>query len=157
MTPRGINSLLWTGAVLCVAGSALAVVLAATMPLEEAPRAAAGTGHAAPSTQAAASSSETFVLDDVWSRPLRTGLTDTGPAINRAASSQAPSGMAPLTLVGTIGHSVALLQSGPTVEAALVGDVVAGAEVVAIRPGQVELRRDEQVFTLTKASEEPGP
>ena len=156
MTPRTLNTLLWTGAILCVAGSALAVAVAVTLPLDEAPQERTGTDHRIPSTQPVESISETFALDNVWSRSLRTGLTEAAPTMQRTGNAQ-PSGTPQLLLVGTIGQSVALLQSGGSVEAALVGDTVAGAEVISIRPGEVQLRQNDQLFTLTKSAEEPGP
>src|SRR5688572_28293217 len=155
MTPKTINTFLWTAAVACVGGAALSVALAAVLPLDDAPAATTHTSAPA-STQPVESLAPLFVLDDSWSRPLRAGL-EAAPANASSASTQTSSGPPQLTLVGTIGHSIALLQNGASVEAAAVGDTVAGASVLSIRPSAVEIRYNDRVLTLTKPAEDPGP
>ena len=90
-------------------------------------------------------------------RPWRPSLGDT-PSGTTAVASSAPALPAAalpqrLTLVGTVGESVALIR-GPdgTVALVEVGDDVDGADVVAIREQQVDLRQGGRVVRLQKAS-----
>lgn len=157
MTPRTLNTLLWTGAVTCVAGAALAVAVAVISPVNDvAPRSEHLRGAFA-TTRAVESSAAQFVLDDVWSRPLRAPLGDELVLTSHPPPSQPATGMPQITLLGTIGHSVALLETAGAVEAASVGDTVSGAQVLTIRPANVQLRYNDQLFTLTKPAEDSGP
>lgn len=105
---------------------------------------------------AAAPSPDEFGV--VLDRALRPPLGDVASSPTSAASDPAPAAdvvtlTKRLTLVGTVGESVALIR-GPdgTVALVEVGDDVEGADVIAIRQQQVDLRQGGRLVRLQKAS-----
>lgn len=84
------------------------------------------------------------------STPAR-GAAGTTAAVKPQATQPAPSALR-LTLVGTIGQSLAMLRTADgSVEVCGVGETVGGAEVVSVRPRRVEVRINGQLVALTKA------
>jgi hypothetical protein len=82
----------------------------------------------------------------VWSRSLR----DLSPAAP-AARATTDAGELHLSLVGTVGHSLALLQTPEGgVEVRAVGETLGGAEVLSVEPLKVELRYNGRIVTLVK-------
>jgi hypothetical protein len=154
MTARQINQALWITAA-CLCGiAALVLVLGVLLPVNAKPPAdevskSAGK-HSTPGEQASLPSLESF--ESIWPKPLRRPMVDapvappapTGPGI-------AVAGAVPMTLVGTIGNSLAMLQTPDgTIALKGVGEQLAGADVVAVRPGEVDLRYGGRDLTLTK-------
>ncbi|HZK82385.1 MAG TPA: hypothetical protein VFC46_14990, partial [Humisphaera sp.] len=72
-----------------------------------------------------------------------------------AAQATAAAGlMPPVTLVGTVGTSLAMLRGPDGVISVLsVGDQLAGAQVLAIRPAQIDVRFNSRTLTLDKPKE----
>ena len=62
-----------------------------------------------------------------------------------------------LTLVGTIGDKIALVQTNDNVEARAVGERFDGAELLAVRAGEADVRTSSGVVTLRKPAEAPQP
>jgi len=156
MTARQINQALWAAAA-CLCGVAVIVlVFGVLLPTSvgnartEAP--GSGDKHAMPSAQASLPSLESF--ESIWAKPLRRTLVDS-PAGSSPTTPAGPvvaaPGAVPITLVGTIGTTLAMLQNPDgSVVVKGIGDQLAGAEVTAIRPGQVDVRYNGLALTLTK-------
>jgi len=95
-------------------------------------------------------------FDAAFKRPLRVALTDTAPTTMTPTAPVAPSAAAPppLVLVGTIGQSLAMIRTADgTVAVKGVGEQVGGADVLAIRPTQVDVRIGGKTVTLEKPVE----
>src|SRR6185312_189047 len=153
MTVKQINSLLTFTAVACCATAGLILACGLLIPLDtayefHASSTAVHMPTTLPSTVAAGSADEAF-----WSRPLRAPLSDAAPgadvstqALTAAANPQS------LTLVGTIGDSLALIRlADGSVVARGVGDEVGGAgRVLGISPKGVEMSVNGQRILLAK-------
>jgi hypothetical protein len=155
MAKQRINTALWMAATLLVAGAAVVVSWAVLAPAPDAVR-AEGRMRSAAATQArpnAAPPIETF--EPVWEARLRRTFADAelehadgGPAAPSTGASP------PLTLVGTIGTSLAMLRTpAAQIEVRGVGEKLLGAEIVAVRPAQVDLRYNGRLVTLSKPPE----
>lgn len=80
------------------------------------------------------------------------------PAAVRSAATAADQPPPPLTLVGTIGDALALLRAPDgSVEVRAVGESVAAATVLAVRPAQVDLRYNGRLVTLRRPADSPEP
>jgi len=158
MTARQINLALRCAAATLLAAAAACVAIGLWMPLESARRAES---VAAPSQALALSGGALPPLEAfsaIWARPLRQPLVSAQakaePAVD-SATAAAIAGRLPgqplIALMGTIGTSVALLR-GPDGEVVAkgVGDQIAGAEVVSIRPAHVEMRFSGRPMLLDK-------
>ena len=67
------------------------------------------------------------------------------------AAATVPQNNSPLTLVGTVGSSLAMLQSADgNVELKAVGESLGGMKVLAIRPSQVDVQYNGKKLTLDK-------
>jgi len=99
-------------------------------------------------------------FESIWSLPLRKPLAvAAAPTTTTPAPEVAPSAAAnlPITLVGTIGTSTALVQSATgSIEVRSVGEMTAGARIIAIRPSQIDLDFNGQRITLTKPKDPSG-
>jgi hypothetical protein len=162
MNVRKVNLSLWTlTAVACACGLA-AAGWAVFAPLEVAydapvgPRKIAATSQASPDAQM---SLDGFSV--AWTLDLRKPLTDSGGA--QAANTQAENPAttvdgsgAPFVLVGTIGDSLAMVQTAAGVEIKSVGEQANGAKIIAIRPWQVDVEMGGQRRTIVKPREPGG-
>ena len=63
---------------------------------------------------------------------------------------------APFVLLGTIGDSVAMVQTAAGVEIKSVGELANGAKILAIRPWQVDVEMGGQRRTIVKPREPGG-
>jgi hypothetical protein len=169
MNSRRINLVLWSAVPLLGAGAVAAVVVALVWPLEqpppEQPRPARKLTVAAEDGAGALPPLSAF--EPIWQSPLRRRLgnkaaapTPAQAAAAAAAASAAPvtDQPPPVTLVGTIGHSLAMLRRNKdnVIEARTVGEKVAGVEVLAVRPSQVDLRFEGRRITLQMALSKPA-
>ena len=161
VTARQINLMLWTAAA-CLCGIAglvliLGVMLPAKVDATAAAVSPAGDKRPVPSAQASLPPLESF--ESIWAKPLRRALVDapvSAQPVLPAGSVVAAPGAVPLTLVGTIGNSLAMLQSlSGAVDVKGVGQQLAGAEITAIRPGEVDVRYNGLALTLTKPKNPP--
>src|SRR4051812_48340886 len=135
MTPRQINLALWTATALMSAGAAVALVAGTAAPVPN-----AASGPVAPRVANASHRQRDDIenvdpSDAIWSRPMR-DLSSASAAAQPAAATADPNAM-PLTLVGTVGRSLALLRTADgVVEVRGVGERLAGAEVVSVEPSR---------------------
>jgi hypothetical protein len=154
MSISRINSMLRYAAMVFVAASLLAIALGLFVPLSTSETALSPANHGGSSVPVGSSVANPplSAFESVFARRLRDSIGDQGVA--SAAPSQSGDVAPPqqLTLVGTIGTSLAMIQ-GPDGTVALVeiGDDVDGAQAVAIRPTQVDLRLNGRIITLRKA------
>src|SRR5688500_13709332 len=91
--------------------------------------------------------------EPVWTLELRKPLNgDPAPAVVTAPVTPAQANNpAAITLVGTIGDTLALIQTQPgLIEVKAVGESVGGAKILAVRPSEVDLQAAGQTTTLTK-------
>jgi hypothetical protein len=150
MTARLINQMLWVTAA-CFCGVAVLVVLLGVL-IPTTASTPAQPAHSADHDKHAPPALESF--ESIWAKPLRRALIE-GPVTPQAMTPAGPvvaaPGALPITLVGTIGNTLAMLQNPDgSVVVKGVGDQLAGAEVTAIRPGQIDVKYNGQALTLNK-------
>ena len=155
MTSRQINLGLSATAATLAVGAIVCASLVALAPLRHARN--DGTSSASAPTTQPTSLPPLEALQQAASVPLRrttevATTQEASPVV--ASSSDAP----PVTLVGTIGTSLALLRTpAGQVELKAVGEEAMGAKVLAIRPAQVDVRFNGQSVTLHKPKEPATP
>lgn len=167
MGPRRINFLLkGAAALLLMAATGVIAVglMVPTGPQEE--HLEVRTAASRPATSPVAQLPALPEFERVWSRRLRPTFGKAGPGAETGIDAPAamanataqPSGVG-VTLVGTIGDSVALIRDGTgNVAAHVVGEAIAGAgTVVAVRPAEVDLQINGSRVTLRKAPEPELP
>lgn len=161
MNTRRINQILWTCAALLGAGAVIVFVLGFVLPLDSRASEPPGTSTA-PAGASGAALPSVASLEPLWDLRLRGDLLPAPespqPATARLASDVAPaSGNVPVSLVGTIGESLAILrhESGQ-VDVRAAGESVAGVEVLEVRPARVRVRYNGQVMTLQKPLDAQG-
>lgn len=166
MNARRTNLMLWsTSAALLMAAVAVAG-FAWFAPVEVDDVAAAVPGQrskdavATMATTTAGGLPPLAAFEPVWRANLRRSLGEAAvaaPQTQAAQTAGAAAAAPPLTLVGTIGDSLAMLRTaGGTVEVRGVGETIGAAKILQIRPSQVELEIGGQKFTLQTPREEPG-
>ena len=159
MTARQINQVLWSATGCLVAVTAAVLLAGVLLPVRPVGETAQDAGRArtrvAATTVSSLPSLDSF--ESAWAKPLRRSLTD-APAVGQvatpAATALAANNGIPISLAGTIGTSLALLK-GPDGSIVLksVGEQLNGADVLAIRPGEVDVRYAGRSITLTKPRE----
>src|SRR5436190_17473797 len=139
MTSRRINLFLWTGTAVLCALALGAIAWTILNPIDS--------EHVAQSTHTLPTTNPTAMvnlpsLSDVQpflDKPLRHNLTGSAPTT--VATAQQNSADPPLTLVGTIGNSLAMLQTRDgKIELMAVGESIAGLTIVTISRTKVEGR-----------------
>jgi hypothetical protein len=153
MNVKQINSLLTSAALACCAGAALIVAGGLLIPLDW----AAESRGLSTAIHLPTSLPSTFTIDSadeaLWSRPLRASLSDAAPGADGSNQTFAPTANPQsLTLVGTIGDSLALIRlADGSVVARGVGDEVGGAgRVLGISSKGVEMWVNGQRVLLAK-------
>ena len=155
MTARRINQILWT-ATACMGIAALACLLAGLLlPIDVENALKSGRANDISKNKPTTMSAITLAqYEPVWNASLRRPLADqpsaptTEPVV---AAATVPENNSPLTLVGTIGSSLAMLQSADgNVELKAVGESLGGMKVLAIRPSQVDVQYNGKKLTLDK-------
>jgi hypothetical protein len=150
MQSRRINSILWMLAAALATGAAVTLALGALLPLEIDPTSAETATRPNGRQSATAPAPELAAFETILQKPLRQSLTDSPTSMPAEAAT--PSGQ--ITLAGTIGISLALLRRADgSIEVKAVGETIDGAEVLAVRPGEVELRSGGETMTLRKPKE----
>jgi len=151
MTSRQVNLLLNAGAAVTVC---LALVVLGTATLLPTGLAPSGTDESvsvlsAATRPAAVASGENKML----ARSFRNSLEDAAGGAKAAATPTAvqPSAPVQMTLMGTIGDSLAMLRmaDGTTI-ARGVGERVENAEIVRVQSNSVTFRRDGREFSVNK-------
>src|SRR4051794_30275990 len=108
MNARRFNLLLWSAAAACLAAALLVVIAGVTLPLDPAGDGTSRPAHAV-ATRSATRPTDAHWADADWSRPLRGPLTTAAAgnagSVNAQPEAEAPG---PITLLGTIGESLAI-------------------------------------------------
>jgi len=140
---------LWTGTALLCALALSAVAWTLLNPVQ--PESFAQTSHAIPTTNPTAMVNLPSLSDiqPFLDKPLRHNLT--GSASTTVATAAQNSAGPPLTLVGTIGNSLAMLQTRDgKIELKAVGESIAGLTIVTISRTKVEGRYNGRLISLDK-------
>ena len=149
MTSRRINLFLWTGTAVLCALALSAVAWTLLNPIQ--PESFAQTSHAIPTTNPTAMVNLPSLSDvqPFLEKPLRHNLT--GSASTTVATAAQNSAGPPLTLVGTIGNSLAMLQTRDgKIELKAVGESIAGLTILTIAPSKIEGRYNGRLISLDK-------
>ncbi len=155
MKTRQLKLLIATSAATVVVVALGAAIVAVTRPIEvdEGPVARANVATTQPAGLPALDA-----LQAVAAKPLRHSLDDTPLAGPSSAPVVAESDAVPVTLVGTIGTSLALLRTqAGEVQLKAIGEDALGAKVLAIRPAQVDIEYNGKSLTLEKPPEPQLP
>jgi hypothetical protein len=150
MTIRQINVTMTLAAAMMVAGGAIALAAAMWLPLGT----SSSVSNVPPTNNSSAASTTSDLpplesFDVVFNAPLRPQVT--------ASASPVATSAAGMTLVGTVGDKVALVQSDNNVEARLVGERFDGNEILAVRAGEADVRTRDGVVILRKSAEAAQP
>jgi hypothetical protein len=157
MNVRRVNLSLWTLTGALAAAGLLALGMGVLAPVEvEEPVVARGGRSAATSRASPDGALGAEAFDRIATLKLRKPLDGSGAtAANAQMTEQNPAaaaGGAPFTLVGTIGQSLAMIQtSNGAIEVKGIGEQANGARIVAIRPWQVEVEVGGVRQTIEKA------
>jgi hypothetical protein len=160
MTAKKLNALLWMIAALFGVGAVVALLYGSLLPIDRSM--SIGGSSILPATQAASSSKipPPAAFDQIVHAIYRQPLGDPAPQVTLVpvpATTSPPGtlpGGLPVTLVGTVGNSLAMLKTlTNTVEVCGVGEVFKGVTVVAVRPSEVEVKFNGQNITLSTPSE----
>jgi hypothetical protein len=161
MNARQINMMLWVVAATLAVGAVAGLLFAVAAPLETAEVPGVGK-HVETATTKPAPNADLPSLADlehVWGVSLHQNLGDAAPPPAAVAAQQptAPTASGadagvPVSLVGTIGDSIAMLKTpSNAVEVCAVGETSAnGVTVVAVRPAEVDVRFNGRTVTLAK-------
>ena len=148
MTSRRINLFLWTGSAVLCALAAGAVAWTFLNPIE--PQPLAQSTRPIPTTNPTAMVNLPSLSDiqPFLDKPLRHNFTGaTSTAVATAQNSTEP----PLTLVGTIGNSLAMLKTRDgKIELKAVGESISGLTILTITPAKVEARYNGRTISLDK-------
>jgi hypothetical protein len=157
MNVRKINLALWSLTGVLAAGGVVTLGLGVLAPIEvEEPVVARGGGRGAATLQASPDGRlgvEAFerIAGLRLRKPLEGAATTSAQMTEQNPAATAGSG-APFALVGTIGESLAMIQTaGGAIEIKGVGELANGARIVAIRPWQVEVEVGGVRQTIAKA------
>jgi hypothetical protein len=154
--------MLWTAAAALGAAAVGSVALGLLMPLERVEGEGARRPQGAATKPAGASDLPPLAsFEKVWNTPLRAPL---GAAVPQAAMTTQPvvvtpppgadGAPPPVSLVGTIGTSLAMLKTpANTVEVAGIGETVNGVTVLAVRPAEVDVMYMNRTVKLVKPPE----
>lgn len=154
MNARRLNLVLWIAAGFCLLAAVLVVIAGVTLPLDQVAGDARPAG--ASTTRPAPHAADSNWADGDWARPLRGPLTafvNTGTSSADASSESTAQANGPLTLLGTIGDSLAIV-GAPDGSVATVGplDHVGDALVTAIRPSEIDVQIDGRTVTIRRAA-----
>jgi type II secretory pathway pseudopilin PulG len=159
MSGRQINLFLWTTAVALVVGAVALAIAGVWVPVSVDSAQATAARRAAATQGSAGKGRSADGLEAVVSARWRRPLTDAPVPVAAAAVAQAPatSEQLPMTLVGTVGTSLAMLQSSDgNVELKGVGESSGGMKVLAVRPSQVDVEYNGRKLTLNRPKETEG-
>jgi len=150
MTSRRINLFLWTGSILLCACAAAAVVWTILNPIEPQPIVQSSRPIPATNPTVMVNLPSQAEVQPFLDKPLRHNLTGTTQT-SVAANAQQNSAELPLTLVGTIGNSLAMLKTRDgKIELKGVGESISGLTILTISPSKVEARYNGRTISLDK-------
>jgi hypothetical protein len=150
---RRVNFALLAAAALMTAAGVAALALAVLTPVRlEQPPVSSGANPPATSPRADSAVLAMASFEPVWALELRKPLDGAAaPATAPSTPSPHAGNPTPITLVGTIGDTLVLLQTqGGVIEVKGVGESVAGAKIVSVRPSEVDLESAGRITTLKK-------
>ena len=159
MQLRQTHRLLWSASAALLA-AAILCALGLFVPLDPAARVDSSSASLSSTVSGPIDPNRPLVasIDPALARPLRRPLQESAPAPPAAASAPQPQVASSLTLVGTIGTSLAMIRTADgSVSAKGVGEQIGGAEILAIRPAQVDVRINGRSITLEKPRQSPSP
>ena len=140
---------LWTGSVVLCALAVGALAWTFLTPIE--PQAIAQSNRTLPATNPTAMVNLPSLADvqPFLDKPLRHNFTGVSPTA--VAAAQQNSAEPPLTLVGTIGNSLAMLKTRDgKIELKAVGESIAGLTILTIAPSKIEGRYNGRLISLDK-------
>lgn len=160
MNARNTNLALHAATALFALGTVAAIALGLLLPVESQAPTVVATGGKVPATTQATDTLPLASFEPIFYLQLRRNLAEmpavaTNKTPSITANNANPSNL-PITLVGTIGDSIALIQAGADIQAIAVGETSAGAKVLAIRPSQIDIEYAGQKITLNKPKSEDG-
>ena len=164
MSSRTIKQILTGLAGTALVAGVAAILWSVLMPLEAIDFSSKVTNQPVPTTRAAQNQSlSPAEFERIWATsyrlPLGDALPDTSPKVTVPIVKPQDvivinTGTPPISLIGTIGSSIALLKlANNTVEAIEVGETINGITLLAIKPYEVEIRLNGQTQTLTKPAD----
>src|SRR4051812_30844796 len=161
MTVQRVNLLFRLSAIAMLAGGAVALAVALLVPIRT------ESADASPATQPSNIKSIAAVppldqFEPVFRASLRGRDLSSASATRAAATINSAPG---LILIGTVGDRIALLQNGNgEAEVRAVGErITDGDELIAVRPGEADLRRkaagavNDEIVTIRKPAESAEP
>lgn len=164
MNSRKINLLLWATTAVFAGSAVIGIALAVSLPVrvngEEQVNKRPGQPATAQTSPDATLPLESFA--SIWRTNFREGKPDPAAAQKGSATPENPGAVitgagAPFVLVGTIGDSLAMVQTASgTIELKAVGEQCNGAKILAIRPSQVDVEFGGARLTVAKPREASG-
>jgi hypothetical protein len=155
MTVRRVNAILWLCAIALAIGAAAAPIAAWLMPIQTADARAAAPRARQRSSNVNPALPPIEAFEPVWKAPLRRPLVD-APAASQEQVTAVSSDAAglPVTLVGTVGDSLAMLRAADgSVDVRAAGETLGEVEVVSVKPGQADVRFNGQIVRLQTPKE----
>ena len=161
MNARQVNTTLWIGAAVLAVGTVASIAGSMLLPLDSSEIKGAGQIRIAATKPASIAAVPPMSdLEKVWNVSLRQNLGEAAPiqaapvAVQPTVTPTANAGL-PVSLVGTIGNSLAMLKSNSNaVDVCAVGESTNGVTVVAVRPAEVDVKYNGKLVTLAKPKEE---
>lgn len=165
MNARQINFALWSGATAVSVAAVGSLLMAFMRPLDHLKTSESSSGISSAKATTGPSLPELSAFEKIWKTPLRQPLgealpnTPTTPvAVTIAVPNVNPvtpmSANVPVSLIGTIGNSLAMLKTmSNSVEVCAVGDSLSGVTVIAVRTAEVDVRYNGQIIKLLKPAE----
>jgi hypothetical protein len=159
MSGRRINILLWTAAAALCAGALALAVVGIAVPVSVNSGEAIARSRAATTQAALIKGAGAEGLEAVVSARWRRELSDVAAPVAVATTTpvERSSESLPMTLVGTVGSSLAMLQAADgNVEVTAVGESAGGMKVLAVRRSQVDVEYNGRKMTLERPKETGG-
>jgi hypothetical protein len=161
LNARRLNTTLWIAAAVLALGALASIAASLLLPLESAELKGVGQVNTAATKPASVAAIPPMSdLEKVWNANLRQNLGEAAPiqatpvAVQPIATPSTDAGL-PVSLVGTIGNSLAMLKSNSNaVDVCAVGETSNGVTVVAVRPAEVDVKYNGKLVTLAKPKEE---
>jgi hypothetical protein len=159
VSQRRVNVLLWAAAGSCTVGAVAAIVLGLFAPLQSASiNSSRIPAHGRAESVASRGMPPLPAFEPIFAALERPPSTDAQPPDAVVTAQPAPavteSDRPPLTLVGTIGQSLALLRNDRgDIEIKAVGETAGGTKVLSIQKSRVEVQHNGRSIVLEKPKE----
>ncbi len=164
MNAKQINLALWSGAAAIAVAAIGGLLCALVWPLEHQLSLDATGGSSKIKSTTGPAIPELAAFEKIWKTPLRQPLGEAIPVAPVVPVAVAPAtavnpvmamtANVPVSLVGTIGTSLAMLKTmSNAVEVCAVGESLSGVTVVAVRTAEVDVRFNGQLIKLSKPAE----